>query len=250
MSDPQYFKSIRNAISSFGYVFNQIEIIREQESNKLNTSREMVALYYVPNEQWFFRKQKSESYDEKAPSVEFEKKYPVMTYYTTGLSYAGDRQRNSVAQVRNNNSKTTSPAPYDLGITLSIYSKNQSDALMILEQILPMFQPQINLSIKEVSDLDVTNDCTLILNGADPDDNFSDGFDSNRIIKWDLSFTMRINIYPPYTQPKIIEKVIVDPVDVQFGLVGVDTDKSLDDISQAEIDRIMDSDNPERLTYV
>ena len=45
------------------------------------------------------------------------------------------------------------PIPYNVNFELAILSKNQDDALQILEQILPHFQPSFNISMNLVAEL-------------------------------------------------------------------------------------------------
>ena len=44
------------------------------------------------------------------------------------------------------------PIPYNVNFELAILSKNQDDALQILEQILPHFQPSFNITMNLVAE--------------------------------------------------------------------------------------------------
>ena len=50
------------------------------------------------------------------------------------------------------------PSPYNINVALYIYAKNQDDGLQILEQILPYFNPDFNLSITAIPELNIQND--------------------------------------------------------------------------------------------
>ena len=45
------------------------------------------------------------------------------------------------------------PVPYNLSFELNIFSKLNDDALQIIEQVLPFFQPSFNLTVDLVSSI-------------------------------------------------------------------------------------------------
>ena len=59
------------------------------------------------------------------------------------------------------------PVPYNINFELAILSKNQDDALQILEQILPFFQPSFNITMNLVPELGETKDYPVTLTSID-----------------------------------------------------------------------------------
>jgi hypothetical protein len=91
---------------------------------------------------------------------------PMMSFHISGLSYARDRVQDpqfvGKVQVRqreyNTNTETyestqgnaftverAMPSPYDLNISLDIWTSNTQQKLQIIEQILPLFNPSLEI---------------------------------------------------------------------------------------------------------
>ena len=100
-----------------------------------------------------------------------------------------------------------SPTPYNVGITLYVYSKNQDDGLQIIEQILPYFNPDFNLSLKALPDLNIVNDLLIELDNISYDDEYEGDFSQRRAIIWTLNFTMKLNFFGPINRQGIIKSV-------------------------------------------
>ena len=102
------------------------------------------------------------------------------------------------------------PVPYNLSFELAIMSKNQEDGLQILEQILPVFQPHYNLSVKVLPEVDEVRDVPVVLTGVDYEDTYEGDFASRRAVIYTLQFTAKTYLYGPVTDAKTIKKVITD----------------------------------------
>ncbi|MDU9792297.1 tail sheath stabilizer and completion protein, partial [Helicobacter pylori] len=62
------------------------------------------------------------------------------------------------------------PVPYNVSFNLYSFTRTTEDNLQIMEQILPYFTPEMNLSIKMLQDPDLTQDVPLLLNSINTDD--------------------------------------------------------------------------------
>jgi hypothetical protein len=102
------------------------------------------------------------------------------------------------------------PVPYNILINLYIYSKNSDDALQIVEQILPYFNPDFNLTIKAVPELNIKHDIPITLDNIDFTDNYDGEFTERRAIVWTLSFTMKTNFYGPTSKQGVIRTAKVN----------------------------------------
>ena len=54
------------------------------------------------------------------------------------------------------------PVPYNLDFTLYVMAKNSDDALQIVEQILPYFQPDYTITLNDMSDMGIKRDVPII----------------------------------------------------------------------------------------
>jgi hypothetical protein len=90
---------------------------------------------------------------------------------------------------------------------LYIYVKNQDDGLQIIEQILPYFNPDYNLTLKAIPALDIKNDLPILLNTIGFEDDYEGDMTTRRAIIWTLSFVMKLNFYGPVSKQGIINRV-------------------------------------------
>ena len=63
--------------------------------------------------------------------------------------------------------------PYNLDFTLYVMAKNSDDALQIVEQILPYFQPD-NITINDMSDMGIKRDVPIILGSVSYEDSYQE----------------------------------------------------------------------------
>ena len=211
-----YHKQIRNTVIAFGTIFNNINIKRTDSSgNPLQTIR--VPLSYAPKEKFLARldQQASLTGDDSSVAITL----PRMSFDITGYSYDPTRKLNKNQKLSNvtTNSDTTklntqySPVPYDVSISLNVFTANSDDGLQIVEQILPYFQPDYTVTIiEDATYMDTKRDIPFILNNVDYDDSYSGDLTTNRRIIYTLNFTAKIYLYGPISTSAIIKKVSAD----------------------------------------
>ena len=104
------------------------------------------------------------------------------------------------------------PVPYNIGFELSILSKLNDDALQIVEQILPYFQPSFNLSVDLVDSIGEKRDIPVVLNSVAFQDDYEGDFSTRRALIYRLQFTAKTYLFGPVADnPEgLIRKVIVD----------------------------------------
>ena len=102
------------------------------------------------------------------------------------------------------------PVPYNLNIELYCMAKQSEDALQIVEQVLPFFQPDYTLTIKDMEDMGIARDIPIVLNSINYEDNYRGDFQERRSIIYTLAFTTKFYLYGPVTSSKVIKTVQVD----------------------------------------
>lgn len=97
---------------------------------------------------------------------------------------------------------------YDLEYQLDIATKSLTELSMVLEQILPFFNPTLNLSVMELDILDEPTSIRVALESTDLDlpDSFAADADL-RIVGAKLRLKLNGNIYMPFKDTAIIEQV-------------------------------------------
>jgi len=110
---------------------------------------------------------------------------------------------------------------------LTIWAKNMDDSIQILDQILPMFAPEVSIKMKESFGINLVNDVKIVLGSVSKGDNYQTMLE-NRIINWDLSFTVYANVLPPKTtEMSVVQDVIADVIEANLGRPGVNLERSI-----------------------
>jgi hypothetical protein len=210
LSQNFYWGTIRKSIIAFGNMFNNIQI------NRRNSSGDVIQTIKIPlayaSRQKFIAKIQAQP---GSATQSFETYLPRMSFEVTGMTYDPNRRVSLVQQNRAvNNTNTTlnaqyAPTPYNIDVNLYIYTKNQDDGLQIVEQILPYFNPDYNLSLNAIPALGIKNDLPIILNGLTYDDDYEGAFTQRRAIIWTLNFTMKLNFFGPINKQGIIRSATV-----------------------------------------
>ena len=227
--NPLYFASLRRMMIAYATVFQEMYLLR-QGSDGSTEQLIKVPLEYGSKSYWY-RKMEQREHEENNPSVRRNLVLPRMSFIMSGLSYDSTRKLNTMNFASNEVSqdmraKQLGPVPYNLSIEHSVWSNNIEDLLMIVEQILPLFSPQLNLRIREIDDMNVWNDVDVIMEG-DPtfEDNFDQGFEANRLITCTFNFQMRGHVYPPVRNNAIIHRTYAE-----FKNADTDPSRSLSEV--------------------
>lgn len=104
--------------------------------------------------------------------------------------------------------KRVMPVPYNVTLELSIYASNTQQLHQILEQILVLFNPDLQIQ-KSDGPFDWTKLTNVTLNDISNEENYPAGTE-RRIIVWTLSFTMPIWLSIPIgVKDDLVRKIII-----------------------------------------
>ena len=174
LGDQFYHETIRKIIVSFGTMFNDIHIVRKNNSGAITQSMK-VPLAYGPKQKFLVRLDQDASLDSKVSIT-----LPRLGFEIQNLSYDATRKLNRVQKFKKVKSSSTDadkldtqfmPVPYNLDIQLYAMAKQSDDALQIVEQILPFFQPDYTLTVNDMADMGIKRDVPIVLNSIDYEDN-------------------------------------------------------------------------------
>jgi len=213
--DAQYHELIRKTIVAFGTLFNDLYIYRRSSTGKINQKMK-VPLAYGPKQKFLARiDQDSTRGADNVKTTALT--LPRIGFELTGLTYDPSRKLNRIQKfkkVKGADSKSLSnvymPVPYNVSFTLFTMAKNSEDALQIVEQILPMFQPDYTVSLNVMPQLDIVRDVPIILNDVTYEDSYDGAFTERRVLMYTLSFTAKMYLYGPVTSTSVIKQVQVD----------------------------------------
>lgn len=217
---PELYKSaIRTVTIVFGSLFNDIYVRKYAPDGSVITgSKRRVPIIFSPKEQYFTWIYNTMRRPDNGTKVGVS--LPRLSYDLVGI--APDQQRqippylyHSGAPNMNADSpyanRELSPAAYSFNFTLSIWSNDMDSSIQILEAILPYFKPEVSVKVKEQDTLPIINDIHVVFNSMSKQDNYTEGYEVNRFIQWDLEFTMYSNIWTPtVSEGKLITEIFID----------------------------------------
>ena len=221
-----YHEKIRKSVSIFGRLFNNIYVIRKNSSGGV-LNQLKVPLAYAPRMKYLERIRQNTDLD---TDTKVAIKLPRMSFEITSFTYDNTRQLTKLSNFKavgtnnENRQKFYSPVPYNINFQLNIYAKNQDDALQVVEQILPTFNPQYTLTIKPFPDEypDFKEDIPIIIQGLSFSDDFEGAMESRRTIIYTLDFEMKVSFYGAIGDGEIIRKSVADLFFMEEGLADSD----------------------------
>jgi len=236
LSDHFYHEHTRRAVSVFGTLFNNIHVIKRDASGRVMSDIK-VPLSYGPRQKFLARLKNEQNLEDQKLAI----KLPRMSFEITSIEYDESKRiqrgtRYTIPGTSSSSRKYTYyPSTYRLGFELSIISRHTEDALQILEQILPYFQPEYTVTVNEL-DNNFKNDMPFILNSVSMDDDYEGDFMSRRSLIYTLNFETKINYYGPIyptddSEAPIIRETKVDIADKNMPETGVPGASSLITIS-------------------
>jgi len=206
-----YHSIIRKTIIAFGTLFNNIDI-KHKDSNNNNISQMKVPISYGPSQK-FLAKITQQSQLNKPIAITL----PRMSFEMNSISYDPTRKSSIVQTFKtcddgNNIKKVFMPVPYNIGFELNILCKLNDDALQIIEQILPYFQPSFNVTVDLVESIGEKRDIPIILDSISFQDDYEGDFSTRRALIYTLSFTTKTYLFGSIADSTdgLIRKVQVD----------------------------------------
>ena len=209
-----YNEILRRTIVAFGTLFNGITV-------KQTDSTIRVPLAYGPTQKFLARLEQAPDLN-KSTAITL----PRMSFEFTGLTYDPSRKVTTTQQYTvkdpdngSESKKTYMPVPYNMQFELAIMCKLNDDALQIVEQILPYFQPSYNLTVNLVSALNEKRDVPIILENVTMQDDYEGDFSERRVLLYTLRFTAKTYLFGPTADAT---KDIIKKSTINY-LTGTDT---------------------------
>jgi len=205
-----YHEIIRKTIISFGTLFNNISI-RHKDSSDDVVSELKVPLAYAPVQKFLARLEQQGDLNKPVAIT-----LPRLSFEMTDISYDPSRKSGVTQTFKasdgTNLKKVFMPVPYNIGFELNLLSKLNDDALQVLEQILPYFQPAFTLTVDLVSSIGEKRDIPIILDNISFQDDYEGDFSTRRALIYTLKFTAKTYLFGPIsdTTDGLIKKVQVD----------------------------------------
>lgn len=216
LSDHFYHGSIRKIVAVFGTLFNDLKVVRTDSDGSVRQITR-VPLAYGPIQKFLARIQDRPNLTDPKVAI----KLPRMSFEITSLTYDATSKHNRMQTIAVPSEDPTqkrtlyAAAPYKISLQLNIMAKNQDDALQLIEQIIPYFQPEYTVTINEIPEIGIKSDMPIVMTGITMQEDYEGDFASRRAIIYTLDFETRVKFYGPIDQRSVIKKVIVDINDTE-----------------------------------
>ena len=207
-----YHEILRRTIISFGTLFNGLNI-KHKDSSDNTTSVIKVPLAYGPIQKFLARLEQQPDLNKSTQIT-----LPRMSFEMIGMSYDPSRKvtttqtfLSGATSDKASEKKTYMPVPYNMTFELGIMTKLNDDALQIVEQIVPYFQPQYSLTVDLVESIGEKRDVPVVLESITMTDDYEGDFSTRRVLLYTLRFSAKTYLFGPVssTTTDIIKKVRV-----------------------------------------
>jgi hypothetical protein len=207
-----YNETIRKTVIAFGTLFNNIKIKKFADDGKA-ISQIKVPIAYGPMQRFLARIEQQSNFDDNIAIT-----LPRISFELTSYAYDPTRKSSPVTKFTGKGSDKTKhkkiflPVPYEIGFRLSFATKLQDDALQIIEQILPFFQPAYSVTVNMLEGVEEKRDIPFTLANVSFSDEYEGDFSTRRFIQYDLDFIAKTYFYQevPTDESGVIKKVQVD----------------------------------------
>lgn len=205
-----YHEVIRRTVIAFGTLFNDI-YIRHKDSSGDSISEIKVPLAYGPIQKFLARIEQQPELNKPIAMT-----LPRLSFEMTSIQYDPTRKSNITQTFKacdgSNIKKVFLPVPYNIGFQLNLMSKLQDDALQVVEQILPYFQPSFNLTVDLIDSIGEKRDIPVVLDNVSFTDDYEGDFSTRRILIHTFNFTVKTYLFGPIADSSdgLIRKVQVD----------------------------------------
>ena len=205
-----YHETLRKCIVGFGTLFNDIHITRKDSSGNIIQSMKVPLAYGA--KQKFLSRLTEDPNLTKSVAITL----PRIGFEIGQIAYDSTRKLNKIQKVKKAGSAGNKvdtqymPVPYNIDFELYAMSKNSDDALQIVEQILPYFQPDYTITINDIVQMSSKRDVPIVLTGISYEDNYAGEWTERRAIIYTMSFTAKCYLYGPVISGQVITKVQAD----------------------------------------
>jgi len=214
-TDYFYNGSVKKVIAIFGSIFNDMSIAKVVAGKSEGITR--VPLAYGPRQRFLERLPT----DDPNKITHVALRMPRMSFEITSIAYDASTKLNRLnsttypeGAATNDYNRIYQATPYKIGIQLSILSHHQDDALQIFEQILPYFNPEYTVTVKDMEYIGSLTDIPIVLTNTSFSDDYTGSIEgSQRVIIYTLDFDVRVKFIaasPPVGLIKYVDCELFD----------------------------------------
>lgn len=192
-----YHGLTKQIIGQFGAFFADLHIIRRLHDSVNGRKGQdiKVPISYAPKEKWW-QAFVSDPARQKQTAITL----PRMSFEILGFTYDNQRKTTRSKDIRcvdeNGSVQTMStPAPWNMELALYVVGNNQEDVFQVIEQILPLFNPDRTIKLKVVPSMNIIENVPISLTSVAIQDDYDGDYATHRLIVYTLTFTVKMNYY-------------------------------------------------------
>ena len=192
-------------------MFSDLQVSR-LSANNVQIQAIPVPIAYGPKEKWLMRISQNPNLN-----AQVQVQLPRMSFEIAGFTYDGTRKLpTTVRTTRESTSDKNkfkyeyTPVPWDIDINLFSYVRNADDGMQIIEQIVPYFGPEWNVTVNLVPSMNISMDIPFILKGMSMDDTYEGDYDTRRALIQTFNFTIKAWLYGPIKRTGIIKRADIN----------------------------------------
>jgi hypothetical protein len=227
---------MKKYIVAFSYVFSDLHVQRFDEFGAVQKDIK-VPLTYAGKSKLFQKLQRESEIDRKISTM-----LPRISFIITSLMPDPSRRLNNLNVIPTSADMEESDflyqgQPWNFQFNLTAWGKYMEDVLMMTEQIAVFFRPDLALTVKEISSLNVERNITITLEDVTLEIQEEIAAEENRQFMADFSFLMKGWLYPPVsTNTEIIKEINVKYLDMDSGSEIMNVQQIWNEINE-EIDK-------------
>lgn len=223
---PFYHETTKKVVVAFGHTFSKLKIQRTNNEGSIEQIID-VPISFGNQEKWYRRYQEEKDLDKRVlislPRIGFE---------IVNFQYDASRKLNKFNQIRpclpNEGGEYLAlftPVPYTLTFNLYIYTKTSDDMYQIVEQILPYFTPQYNMTINMIPSMGIVQDLPVTIKSVNLNDSYEGPMSQRREVIATLTFDVKTEYFGGANNitGEMISKVITK-IDPQSGNIAREVD--------------------------
>lgn len=184
-----YFQTQRQLVVAFATIFDGLKIV-DGHGRSIQ-----VPLHYAPRQKWLENIQQNHDLDSRTIDMTL----PRMAFEFLSMQFDAERHVNPIHKIddvlttsnQDVKSYMYNRVPYDWNVALYIATIRFEDLLQIIEQVVPFFTPELNITLKDIDNFNLQTNIPIILNAIDYNINYEGSFDTRRVISATLQFTVK-----------------------------------------------------------
>lgn len=214
MARPYFYHSTtKKVLVAFATIFDEITI--ETDHGDIIT----VPLIFAQKEKFIDDIQKGAEFDMEG--LTYDVVMPRIGFELSGLNFAPERHVNPMSQFQDSTEEGEevmmyNRIPYDITFDVFVASRNLEDSLKVTEQIIPFFNPELTLTIKDKQDFKLETNISVVLNSVALNIDYQGSLDSRRTILWTLNFTAKAFYYPDVRESRRIKQTVMNFTEKDF----------------------------------